>query len=84
MSEIGRLEPFSFSVGEAAALLGISRQSVRQWVRSGKLTPFRKGRVRIARSELEQFIGHIGPEQIFEAQLRAKARHRAERLKRAA
>jgi len=79
MSDTGKLEPYSFSVGEAAALLGVSRQTIRHWCNSGKLTPFRVGRVRIARSEVERLIGQVGAEQIFQAQQRSKARHRAER-----
>lgn len=43
---------------EVAALLGVSRDTVRRWIRMGKLTPFYKlGRlVRIPKSAVSRFL----------------------------
>lgn len=76
----GVLEPQSFTIGEAAALLGVRRQTVRQRVMRGELHPVRLGRVRFARSELERVLGRsITADDIWRAQQKAKADHRAER-----
>lgn len=45
------------SVEEAAGLLGISKWSVRSWIREGKLKAVRLGRrVLVEEAELEQFV----------------------------
>jgi len=45
------------SVEEAASLLGISKWTVRGYIKAGKLRPVRLGRrVLVEESELEQFV----------------------------
>jgi excisionase family DNA binding protein len=45
------------SVEQAAELLGISRWTVRSYIRTGKLKPVRLGRrVLLAEDELERFV----------------------------
>ena len=45
------------SVGEAAELFGISRWTVRSYIRDGKLKPVRLGRrVLVEETELERFV----------------------------
>jgi excisionase family DNA binding protein len=45
------------SVEEGAGLLGVSKWTVRSWIREGKLRPVRLGRrVLISEEELERFV----------------------------
>jgi len=74
------LEPLSFTTGEAAAILGVKRQTIRKRVMAGKLHPIVLGKVRFARSELERARGRpLKTEDIWAAQQKARAEHRAER-----
>jgi excisionase family DNA binding protein len=49
-----------FSIAEVAAILGVSRKLVRQWIYTGRLPVFRLGPqqrlIRIRKADLEQFI----------------------------
>ena len=50
------------SVEEAAELLGVSKWSVRSWIREGKLRAVRLGRrVLVEEAELERFIAASKP-----------------------
>ena len=74
------LMPHSFSIGEAAALIGIGRKAVRERIARGSLHAVRLGRTRIPRSEIERVCGYfITPADVFRAQQVAKAKHRQER-----
>jgi excisionase family DNA binding protein len=49
------------SVADAARIASVSAQAIRVWVRAGRLTAYRAGRVlRVKRSELEEFLA-VGP-----------------------
>ncbi len=54
------------SVGAAADLAGVAQGTIRMWIRSGHLVPYRAGRVyRVRRCDLEAFLrsgGHEVPE----------------------
>ena len=52
------------SVEEAAELLGISKWTVRSYIKTGKLKPVRIGRrILLAEDELERFVG-VNQEQV--------------------
>ena len=52
------------SIEEAAALLGISKWTVRSYIKAGKLKPVRIGRrVLLPEDELERFVG-VSQEQV--------------------
>jgi excisionase family DNA binding protein len=49
------------SAAEAAKIASVSSQTIRAWIRSGKLATYKAGRVlRVKRTELEEFLT-IGP-----------------------
>src|SRR5579884_383964 len=56
-------EPPYYSIGQAAALLGVSRVSVSRWIRAGRLPVARLGHrtVRIKREDLERILAQDGP-----------------------
>jgi excisionase family DNA binding protein len=51
--------PSLLTLDEAAEILRLSRRTLENWIRQGKLTPIRFGRnVRIERSEVERLLPH--------------------------
>ena len=52
-----------YSISQAAALLGVSRQSIWRWIRAGRLPIARLGHrtTRIKRDDLERLLVQIGP-----------------------
>jgi len=57
------------SVEEAAGLLGVSKWTVRGWIRDGKLRPVRLGRrVLLSEDELERFVAESQRELSIEAE----------------
>jgi len=77
------------SVSEAAQIASVQVQTIRAWMRSGKLKEYKAGRVlRVRRSELEEFLAsgpgpdltsNASPEELAELRIRERlARRRGE------
>ena len=75
------------SVAEAAQIAAVSAQTIRVWVRAGRLREYKAGRVlRVRRSELEAFLGtgstqnasaRLSPEDLADRRFRERqAKHR--------
>lgn len=55
------------SISEAAEIMNVQEETVRQWVRSGKLTGVKAGRVwRIKPSSVELFLGSISEDELMQ------------------
>ena len=74
-------------VAEAAQIAAVSTQTIRVWVRAGRLTEYKAGRVlRVRRSELEAFLAtdptpnasaRLSPEDLADRRFRERqAKHR--------
>lgn len=63
MERLAKPLPLTYTVPEAAALVGVSRSTMDRWVKSGAIpvVPFTEGSVRrIARVTLERFVSGEG------------------------
>ena len=59
MSAVSVIDRLAFSVNESAILLGVSSDSVRAWVKQGRLAASRvggKSKILIPRAELERLL----------------------------
>jgi len=81
------------SVAEAANIASVQSQTIRAWIRSGKLTEYKAGRVlRVRRSELEAFLSAgpspttapgLSPEDLADRRFRERQAAACERRSRA-
>lgn len=78
------------SVSEAAQIASVQAQTIRAWVRSGKLTEYKAGRVlRVRRSELEAFLAKgvtpddadASPEQLADRRFRERQAEKLQRVR---